>query len=285
MGQHYIPQRYLRGFQCPERTGMVWAFDKQLQTAKQLPIKNVAQERGFYDQDVEDSLNRDVELPGYAVIEKVCRGETINEAERKYLTYYIGTMLRRVPHARARAESFVPQIIEQSTENAKALFIAAAAAGELDPETLAARLAEVEEAREKFLMEPPDEARKSCKTAWPFLSWLHAIHGMYWRVLRVSAGRSRFLTSDNPAHFFEAYGLGHDECEVIFPLRSDVLLHCSRQRCQQLSQVDCAEALVKEVNRRVAGGATRFVFYHAEASWVLNAAKNRPEQMKRIYWE
>ena len=30
MGHHYVPQRYLRGFQCPEKPGWVWAFDKQL---------------------------------------------------------------------------------------------------------------------------------------------------------------------------------------------------------------------------------------------------------------
>ena len=93
MGHHYVPQRYLRGFQCPEKPGWVWAFDKQSEAVKQLPIKQVAQAPDFYELDVERTLNMSVEIPGGAAIEKVCRGAEIDEDERQALTYYIGTML------------------------------------------------------------------------------------------------------------------------------------------------------------------------------------------------
>ena len=45
MGHHFVPQRYLKGFQSPEKPAWIWAFDKKAQTAKHLPIKQVAQAR------------------------------------------------------------------------------------------------------------------------------------------------------------------------------------------------------------------------------------------------
>lgn len=77
-------------------------------------------------------------------------------------------------------------------------------------------------------MEPPDIVRKTIETPWPFESMLHAIHNMHWRVLRAQ-GPSLFLTSDNPAYFFEGFGLGHQEAELVLPLSTHLLLHCSWQ--------------------------------------------------------
>jgi Protein of unknown function (DUF4238) len=63
MGKHYVPQRYLRGFECSERAGWIWMYDKRRGTVKQLPIKQVAQEADFYDSADEVELNEQVEKP------------------------------------------------------------------------------------------------------------------------------------------------------------------------------------------------------------------------------
>ena len=57
MGHHYVPQEYLRGFAAPEQAGTIWMYDKQTDAFKRLPIKAVAQEADFYDQDTEAELN------------------------------------------------------------------------------------------------------------------------------------------------------------------------------------------------------------------------------------
>ena len=225
-----------------------------------------------------------VEIPGGAAIEKVCRGVGIDEDERQALTYYIGTMLMRVPHARAWSERLVPGVLEDVTEETKAVIRSFAAEGKIDSAMLSARLTEADAVREKFSKRTPAEVRRRYETPWPFESCLTAIHVMHWRVLRASGGPSRFLTSDNPVHFFEGLGLCHAECELILPLTSDVLLHCSWQPCRPLERVEAGERLVKEMNRRIASGATRFVFYHKEATWVLSAARNKPEQLNRVRW-
>ena len=55
MGQHYIPQRYLRGFLADGAKDHIWMYDKQQDSFKFLPISQVAQARGFYEEEIENA--------------------------------------------------------------------------------------------------------------------------------------------------------------------------------------------------------------------------------------
>ena len=77
------------------------------------------------------------------------------------------------------------------------------------------------------------------ETPWPFARWLIAIYNMTWRILR-SEGPSYFLTSDNPVHLFEAYGMGSEMSELCLPLCRDLLLHCSWQKGTEGSELSGA---------------------------------------------
>lgn len=283
MGHHYVPQRYLKGFQTREGRGCIRMFDKATGTRKLLPIKQVAQAGGFYDDEVERSLNEEVEKPGNDVIDKLRRGEPLDEMDRRHLSYYVGTMIRRVPLARSNAERMVPRVLADVASDTREWFTEAARAGHIDGETLAARLAETDAVERKFQERPPQEVRAVIETPWPFATMLVAIHSMWWRFLRAE-GPSLFLTSDNPAYFFEGYGLGNPESELTLPLCSDLILHCSWQRGGGAGIQPVKEKLVKEFNRRTGSGAARFVFYHEDAGWVLSAASKSVQQLSRINW-
>ena len=287
MGHHFVPRRYLKGFRSAEsneKKSFIWMYDKLKGTATNASIDTVAQQAGFYDEDVEDELNKQVEIPGNDVINKIQRCEPISEFDRMHLTYYIATMIRRVPAARAKAEQYIPQIVEEVPREFRAWVEEAHRVGDIDDETLARRLAEITVAEEKFKKQPPEEVINQIRTPWPFQSMLVVIHSMNWRVIR-TAGPSFFLTSDNPVSFFEDRGLGHHESEVTFPLCSDMLLHCGWQRCAEMTWEDnVKEYLVKEFNRRTAVGAKRFVFYHKKADWILSVMQNGPGSINRINW-
>ena len=287
MGHHFVPQRYLKGFQPPDNLGFIWMFDKLTQKSKCLPIKQVAQVPGFYEDEIEISLNVDVEIPGNDVIDKILAGKPIeddvNDQDRNHLTYYIATMIRRVPHARALGQKFIPQTLVEVTGRVRQQLVDAEAVGLLTKAELEAKLAEADAWERKSQKEPPAEVRKMIETPWPFKRWLFAIHNMHWRVLRTE-GPSYFLTNDNPAYFFEGFGLGHEECELILPLSTHLLLHCSWQAVKSSTVQTIPQQLVKELNRRIASGADRFVFYHKDADWVLKAALNQPGQLSRIRW-
>jgi len=66
-------------------------FDKKTKLSKLLPIKHVAQEADFYDEDVEKMMT-DIEISGTRVLEKVCQGVQTAGEERDVLAYYIATM-------------------------------------------------------------------------------------------------------------------------------------------------------------------------------------------------
>ena len=63
MGQHYVPQHYLCGFENPDEPGMTWTYDKIAKTSKRLPIKSVAQQSGYYEEADEMALANQIEGP------------------------------------------------------------------------------------------------------------------------------------------------------------------------------------------------------------------------------
>jgi Protein of unknown function (DUF4238) len=217
------------------------------------------------------------------VIEKIRQGGLIGETERMHLTYYLATMMRRVPVARSRAMKLVPAVMKGLIEEFRGLVERALRERRIDEALANQRRAEIAAWEEKHDDNPPDEVITQVRSPWPSKSILEVIFNMYWRVLRC-AGPSFFLASDNPAHFFEGLGLGHRDCEVILPLCRDQLLHCSWQGSADVVFDETDERTVKELNRRMASGAERFVFYHRNADWVLKCAQNTIEQCNRINW-
>ena len=112
---------------------------------------------------------------------------------------------------------------------------------------------------------------------------LAAIFGMTWRFVSTQ-GPSFFLTSDNPAFVFEAYGLGTELSELFFPICRNLALHCSWQPSKKTGIIPIRQQAVKAFNRSIACGADRFIFYHEAKDWVLEAAKYHPQQLSRTVW-
>ncbi len=283
MGHHVVPQRYLKGFEANEKPGFIWMYDKEQNSAKLLPIKQVAQVPGFYADDVESALNTEAEIPGNDVIDKLRRGETLEEIDRRHLTYYIATMINRVPAGRARSSNFIPAALDDVARATRAAIRDAATSGVIDEATMNARLAEVEAVNARFQKQPPQQVTKVIETPWPFQSWLIHVYSMTWRLLRTD-GPSFFLTSDNPVTLLGNEGLGIPTCELTFPLSKELMLHCSWRGEQEFERLSAWPEFVKECNRRTAFGAHRFVFYHENAPWVLGLAGNKAPKLNRINW-
>lgn len=285
MGHHFVPQRHLRKFQDQAKPGYIWSFDKASQNVALLPIKQVAQSPAFYDPAIEVTLNVQVEKPGGAVIDKILRGEPLDSrTDRAHLAYHLATMIRRVPAARAAAEKLMPNVLAEVANETREWLLAAASEGLIEQDRVAGYMEEIDRAEQKFLREPPPEVRAHITTPWPFASMLAAIDRMYWRLLKTD-GPSYFLTSDNPAVYFQGMGLGHPECELTMPLASNLILHCSYQGCDEMRVEEVHQLLVKEFNRRTAVGAHRFVFYHREVDWVFEAARNPVAKLNRIHFQ
>jgi hypothetical protein len=203
--------------------------------------------------------------------------------DRRHLTYYVATMIARVPAARVRATSFIPGALASVAADVKKAIEEAARLGLIDEQAKVARLAEAERVSEKHRKQTPMEITKVIETPWPFESWLVAIYNMTWRVVECN-GTSYYLTSDNPVTLLGEEGLAVDSCEFTFPLAKDLMLHCSWQGDGVFERRPSRGPFVKECNRRTAFYAHRFIFYHEEASWVLELALNQSPKLNRINW-
>lgn len=281
---HYVPQHYLKGFESPGDPGTIWTYDKVLKQLKRIPIKVVAQEPGFYDAKTESDLNTEIERPALSSLGRLRRRETVDQDDRLRLAIYTASMMMRVPRRRRKALEMVPSVLADTVAGVRKRLEEWASSTDADQALVARRFTELEAAHKSFGREPPSEVIDQVRSPWPLQRVVELIFTMTWRVI-VADASNRFLTSDNPAFFFEGHGLRRPEAEISFPLASDVALHCSWQgSLEQLLFVQAKPPLVKEINRRVASGAERFVFYHERANWIPVLAEKPHPFLSRIQW-
>lgn len=284
MGHHFVPQEYLRNFKDPSRPDFVWLHDKRGGPARPAAIGKVAQAKQFYSAETEVILARDVETPGNAVIRKLTSETAITPAERLQLAFYIGVMLKRIPARRRRSAEMMPGVLADVVSNIREELKATASSVQADPELLARRLREVDTAEKKFALQPPPEVLEQIREPWPSEGMLRALFGMTWRVL-VSSGPQYFVTTDNPAFFFRAYGLATEESELSFPISTTHALHGSWQTAgSDLVFLRATQSMVKEINRRLASGTERLAFYHEPAAWLLRILPKKDPYLSVIRW-
>jgi Protein of unknown function (DUF4238) len=284
MGHHYVPRKYLAGFCEPDSDKFLWLYDKQKDGFSRASTKQVAQERGYYSDEVEEELARTIELPANIVIEKLRQGQPIDGDDRNRLAVYIATMIKRVPDARQRATALIPTVLSEVVEGVKALVTRAASEGKISPELEARRMAEIASAQEKIQEETPAAVIDQIRTPRPAPAHVQAILEMTWRFISTS-GPSYFLTSDNPAYFFSSFGLGQEQAELVMPIASDLALHACWTTTRHEGVVPVRQPLVKEINKRVASGATRFIFYRQQADWIRSIAHLRQQDLNRLRWD
>lgn len=283
MGHHYVPQQYLRGFEAVDEPGAIWAYDKVLRRLAKLPIKTIAQEAEFYDADVERELSERLEGPAQKALAKLRHQEPLSSDERLLAATYVATMMMRVPKQRAKALKIVPSAMKSTLDGARATIHEWAKSGDTDQALVARRLAEVDRLEDQWAQAPPPDILDRIRSPWPTEKIVTLVDAMTWRIVRATEDES-FLTSDNPACIFEAYGIGKPESEIAFPLASDTALLASWQGPRGgLIEVPRWPVAIREINRRVTAGSDRFIFFHKSAPWVTRLAEKHLF-LSRIQW-
>ena len=106
---------------------------------------------------------------------------------------------------------------------------------------------------------------------------------MNWRYVKATKDQY-FLTTDNPAFFFEYYGLGTDNSELTFPVSSELAIYGIRAPNSTTQIIKNRTQFVKEANRRLISEATRFVYYRSRAEWIASVAGKDKPYLSRIMW-
>ena len=276
MGLHYVPARYLRYFQCESHPGCIWMFDSKANKADRVPIKVAAQKPQFYSREVESWLEREIERPGGAVIEKLVREEAISPEEQLAFARYVAGMFVRVPEKRARITDGLPAAMDKTRGQLPEHLQRIGKEKGLSEEEIDYAISQIGPLTEALLARPPKELTDFIDDAEPVAECVEAICRMNWMIVRCPPSMS-FITSDNPGFFVPDMLLEHAESEVFLPLSPRFAFHgCYEKRRGKIGYVSGLPAsAVTEFNRRTARQATRFCFSHERADWTLRLMGKR----------
>ena len=264
MGNHYVPQFYLRGF---TDGNTIWVHDRQNARSFLSQPKAIANENDMYPEEVEQHLANAVEDPAKPAIEKIRARDPPNETDRVALARYVITLWKRVPQGRARVATRMPEVAASVRQELHEQLTAAAAAAPHLAEVSEARKAEVSSILERYERHLPPDIWQLSLSKESSEAVVASFLSMEWRFL--FSDRMQFLTCDNPVFFFEHEGIGKPTSEVTIPFSSSVTLWATRRPVTSTTYLPALPAAVREINRRMAVNATRFVYSRHAEEWIL----------------
>lgn len=279
MGQHYVPQNYLKGFSDPEHPTMIWMSDKNEPALrpKRLPIKAVAQQPDFYTAEAEQWLNRFVEIPVQEQLRRLTAGERIEGVDRLIVAIYIQVMVLRVPFAR--------NVLGDMVRDGARDFVAELRS---DPNEVPADMSEASfhailDTWQQGIAEN-GPSLEPMREPWIQPELVDMIYAMTWRVITSDAPNA-FLTGDNPVSFPHETGLRPHNGELTFPISSQAALHASwvlgPAETMFVAGTDIA---AQEINRRTACAAERFLFSANETAHAGELANQPPPRLHPFPW-
>lgn len=129
--QHYVPQFLLKNFSSRERK-FIWAYDKKEKYSiknqiKERPIKKVASEEYFYDQNINNEIGsyeyelQKVEDATAPIIDKIIETKSIidlSEEERRILSFFITLQNLRTKGSLLKTETSMENLSEQLKDKA-----------------------------------------------------------------------------------------------------------------------------------------------------------------------
>ncbi len=281
MGDHYVPQYYLRGFGAPPTRDTIARFERGNVRVLVTKIKNVAHETGYYGPEMETFLAEQIEAPANIVLDKIRKKESITVSEKHVLATYIAVMVQRVPSGKERAEQMAPEAIKATFEKVEHAF---ASALERDPNKAEAV------AQQRVTLA---RLRKQYDERFPKSFWLDALRffatgrtkdvigQMTWRIM-FDERESAFLTSDNPVFFTTDIGLGNRHAELTFPISVHHTLWATWRDDLGEGYFPANPRVVAEINRRTVNSATRYVFFPREEKWVSHLVQRKDHVLHRL---
>ncbi len=264
MGNHYIPKMYLRRF--ADDKGCVWTHDRVKRAISHPGVPAIGHEINMYSEEVEDALNHKVEGPTHVIFERILARHSLSDADRSALAKYIVVMWKRVPTGRQRSLNLLPSIADAVQSQIAAEFEELRKVDRSHP-MLDESVRRANEYIEKVKESPPVSLWYDSINLTEQGPVEAALLSMNWIFLH--SERLQYLTSDNPVFFTEAEGLLSPTAEFTFPISHSIALWGTRQSQRNDSHVTALAGAVKQINRRTAANAERFVFSRHNEDWIM----------------
>lgn len=266
MGNHFIPQYYLNGFASPTNN-KIWVYEKNGSIKFNAYAKNIAQNPDYYSPAVETYLHQEIELPANRVITKIRNQEAIDSDDKVKLATYMVVMLKRVPQSKIRMNEMAPGIAQKLENEWDELISELIAEDPAQKEYLERRRIELKASLEEYSENPPKDFWLSLIPPEKTPNSISVLHQMAWHFLVYNVSPV-FLTCDNPVFYFPWMGIARPESEVTFPISSNVVLWATWRQELDGSYTEIPRKVIREINRRTALNATRFVYHAEDEAWI-----------------
>ena len=280
MGDHYIPQYYLRGFSDPSKPSCIWMYEKGCNKAIQIGIKNAACENSRWPREVEIQIEKNIESPSNPILDKIRCHKLITPREKEIFTGYILNMLQRVPRGFEKMQSLTPAALDstftQLENDIKKLILE----NPKNKDRLEKRLNQLPEIRLRWEKISPKEIWYRYLFPDNFPRVMTILPAMKWLFCVPRKGNS-FLTCDNPVYYDEGTGIGKPESELSFPISSTTVLWATWKPIKEEFTI-VKDPLVKEFNRRSVSNATKYVYYSKNEQGVVNLVNKKRWRLNRI---
>lgn len=264
---HYIPRYYLRGF-C-QNSGEIWGYDKQQNRSFLATPAGVAKICGFYSSELESYLTNEIENPANKILDKIRNREQLSLEDKIVLSKYIAVMWKRIPVSKERFKERAPKVIEELRKEYHRDIEQAIAESPERKDQLMKLREQVDDILDRYSQEPPESVWFDIIRAESTPRMIIVLALMNWKFLTFDE-RPDFLTCDNPVFIIPSLGIGRINSELSFPICSHITLWATWQPgVLEEDYFPVTQAIVKELNRRIAYNTTRFAFHAEHKSWIL----------------
>lgn len=277
---HYVPRYYLSGFTQNSKPPLIWVYEKGSSQVFPTQIKNVACEKYYFPDNFETYLANEIEAPANIVLRKIRERKMITVKDKIALSNYMAVLWKRVPEAKKRFKVQAPKI---SNGISKKLFEKIEELKIKNPSKanlLKKRRLEAQDILEKFEDNPSEEIWRSVipPEMTPRIS--EALSKMTWRFFTCEEPNA-FLTNDNPVFIFRHLGIGREYSELTFPISSYITLWATWRYTDE-GYFPANNQVIKEINRRTASVATRFIYFSKKRDWVITLANKKEHLLNFI---
>lgn len=266
MGDHYIPRYYLKGF-VSSTDGIIWTYEKNGRKIFKSNVGKTGCENEFYRPDIEAFLSNDIENPANAVIDKIRNREKLSDYDKIILSTYMVAMLKRVPQGKIIINELAPNVAQETKDEFDFQISELIRSYPEKADLLEKKRKEIADTLNKYAIDPPKDFWLDLINPSRTPNVIKLLQMMTWTFLTVD-DYPAFLTCDNPIYYFPWMGMGQPNSEVTFPISSNIALLASWSRNIIDGYYPVKAQSAREVNRRTASNATRFVYHCRQEKWI-----------------
>jgi hypothetical protein len=267
MGDHYVPQYYLKGFSAAKEE-LLWVYDKLDRRKFRTQVKNIANENRFYSPAIERYLANVIEGPANSVLKAIREKNLLTDDDKRLLAEYMAVMWKRVPQGKQLFRDTAPAVAQKLSARYDSDLDTVASSEPDKAAFVVKRRAEIGEIIKKYSEDPPKDIWLDIIPPERSPHVVAAIKTMTWTFLTFEE-EPAFLTCDNPLFYFRSIGVGNPDSEISFPISCHVTLLATWRSdlCQDYMPV--TQQIVKEINRRTASNASRYVYSGYDKDGIL----------------